>query len=249
MLIPTWVPGPKGKLKNVLARGGVLMGSSAGAEIQSSTLTRGSPGIGSHFIVVSLDPKYNVGFGLVPNTVYDAHIGSRERWTHLYEPLSLDTNLIGIGATESTAFVIRKSVMEVVGAGKVAVSTWENVKSCSAADSCYLTFEQGDFYDICARQVSPDGKPVRIAMSRLLENPVETFIYPGSLKAELILKHDFRGKDAELTIYNLRGNKLFQKKFTDQSEISFEHGILQSGLVVMSLSVGGNTYRQKILLR
>jgi len=70
------------EIKNVLARGGVLMGSSAGAEIQSSTLTRGSPGIGSHFIVVSLDPKYNVGFGLVPNTVYDAHIGSRERWTH-----------------------------------------------------------------------------------------------------------------------------------------------------------------------
>ncbi len=100
----------------VLARGGVIAGSSAGCSIQAQYMVRGNP-LGNAEIAVE---GYERGFGFLPGCGVDQHFLRRDRTDDLEKLVRLHPQVLGIGVDEGAAIVVTGSTMEVLG-GKVAV--------------------------------------------------------------------------------------------------------------------------------
>ena len=100
----------------VLARGGVIGGSSAGASIQSEYMPRGHP-LGN---TVMAAEGYERGFGFLPGCAVDQHFFARKRTADMTGLMKDYPQYLGIGIDESTAIVVTGSVAEVMGRSKVA---------------------------------------------------------------------------------------------------------------------------------
>lgn len=89
----------------LLARGGVIGGTSAGAAVMSEVMIRGG------------NPRAEVGpgFGFVRNAVVDQHFLRRSRFDRLYDVVAERPGLIGLGIDEGTALVIQGDRWSVVG--------------------------------------------------------------------------------------------------------------------------------------
>ena len=112
------------EIKALLARGGVVGGSSAGATIQGSYLVRGAPGDGKNpdgDNTIMMSPGHEMGFALLTNAAIDQHIITRHREADLDHVISAHPELLGIGIDESTATVVHGEQFEVIGASKVAI--------------------------------------------------------------------------------------------------------------------------------
>lgn len=96
---------------DVLRRGGVIGGSSAGATIQGEYLVRGHP-LGNQ---VMMAEGYERGFGFLPGVAIDQHFTQRGRQVDLIPVVQRHTKLIGIGIDEATALVVRGGKAEVIG--------------------------------------------------------------------------------------------------------------------------------------
>jgi len=131
---------------DVLARGGVIGGSSAGATIQGSYLARGAPE-GNQ---IMMSPGHEESFGFLKNSAIDQHIDTRNRWTDLYEIITAHPELLGIGISESTAIVVTKDIFEVIGPGKVAIHD-ARLTLAYGDTTHYSTLERGDWFDIVTR--------------------------------------------------------------------------------------------------
>lgn len=101
----------------VLARGGAIGGSSAGATIQGSYLVRGA----REGNTLMMAPGYEMGMGFLKNVAVDQHLLKRNRQEDLVPVVQKHTNLLGIGIDESTAIVVKKDQFEVIGESKVAI--------------------------------------------------------------------------------------------------------------------------------
>jgi cyanophycinase len=112
------------EIKALLARGGVVGGSSAGATIQGSYLVRGASGDaknpdGDNTIMMA--KGHEAGFGLLPNSAIDQHVITRHRENDLNSVMAVHHGLLGLGIDESTAVVVHGDAFEVIGASKVLV--------------------------------------------------------------------------------------------------------------------------------
>jgi len=96
---------------DVLRRGGVIGGSSAGATIQGEYLVRGHP-LGNR---VMMAEGYERGFGFLPGAAIDQHFTQRGRHPDLLQVVRQHPKLIGIGIDEATALVVSGSRAEVIG--------------------------------------------------------------------------------------------------------------------------------------
>ncbi len=97
------------ELMALLARGGVIGGTSAGTAIQTRTM-----------IQEGMDPPIMAtGFDFVPGAISDQHFLKRKRLPRLLRALALHPGLFGIGVDESTAAVVHGDELQVVGASKV----------------------------------------------------------------------------------------------------------------------------------
>lgn len=101
----------------VLARGGVIGGSSAGATIQADFLVRGNP-LGN---AEEWCEGYDQGFGFLPGCAVDQHFLVRNRTADLCDLVHRLPWLIGVGIDEGTAAIVRGGDLEVVGRSKVAI--------------------------------------------------------------------------------------------------------------------------------
>ena len=101
----------------VLARGGVIGGSSAGATIQGEFLVRGNP-LGN---TDEWCEGYDRGFGFLPGCAIDQHFVARHRTADLQGLITKLPQLIGLGIDEGTAAIVRGSELEVLGDSKIAV--------------------------------------------------------------------------------------------------------------------------------
>jgi cyanophycinase len=90
------------ELWNVLGRGGVIGGSSAGATIQGSYLVRGA----REGNTLMMAPGYEEGFGFLRNVAVDQHLLKRNRQEDLVAVVARHKRLLGIGIDESTAIVV-----------------------------------------------------------------------------------------------------------------------------------------------
>ena len=92
-------------IRRLLARGGVVGGTSAGAAVMSAVMIEGG------------DPKAQVGrgFGFETRAVMDQHFLARSRINRLLGVLADHPTLIGLGIDEGTAFVVEGDRWSVVG--------------------------------------------------------------------------------------------------------------------------------------
>lgn len=133
------------KLHELLNRGGVIGGSSAGASIQGSFLARGD--MSGNTIMISGDERHQKGFGFMKNTAIDQHIDTRDRWTDIQEIILEHPELLGIGISESTAIVVEGDEFEVIGAGDVAITT-EEIITGGGNNNSYLILSPGNSYNM-----------------------------------------------------------------------------------------------------
>jgi len=104
------------ELEALLARGGVIGGSSAGATIQGSYLARGDTKNNT-----TMMGDHEVGLGFIKNVAIDQHLLRRNRQFDLIEVIEARPELLGIGIDENTAIIVRGNQFEVMGAGYVAI--------------------------------------------------------------------------------------------------------------------------------
>jgi cyanophycinase len=112
------------EIKALLARGGVVGGSSAGATIQGSYLVRGAPAApgnpdGDNTIMMA--PGHENGFALLPNSAIDQHVIARHRESDLVPVIATHPKLLGIGIDQETAIVVHGDTFEVIGDSKVII--------------------------------------------------------------------------------------------------------------------------------
>jgi len=106
------------ELQNVLKRGGVVAGSSAGASILASYLVRGDPK-GAEIV---MSKGHEQGFGLLPNSAIDQHVSERGREDDLEPVIATHPELLGIGIDPDTVIVVHGEQFEVIGKGKVFIT-------------------------------------------------------------------------------------------------------------------------------
>ncbi len=99
----------------VLKRGGVIAGSSAGATIQGEFLVRGHP-LGN---MVMMADGYERGFAFLPGSAIDQHFAQRGRFPDLLPVVWRHSQMLGIGIDEGTALVVQGTQADVIGQSSV----------------------------------------------------------------------------------------------------------------------------------
>ncbi|HTI08849.1 MAG TPA: cyanophycinase [Puia sp.] len=131
---------------DVLARGGVIAGSSAGASIQGSFLWRGDTK-GAEVLI----GDHTQGLGFLKNSVIDQHLLKRNREFDLVGFIKAAPQLIGIGLDEATAIVVQKDTFQVVGKSYVVVYDYNTIVGNPSAPFFFLS--EGQKYDLKNRKV------------------------------------------------------------------------------------------------
>ncbi len=148
-------------LRDVLRRGGVIGGTSAGAAIMTEVMiTGGNP-----------EATLGTGFGFLPSAVADQHFTQRTRQPRLVGVLAKHPGLVGFGVDEATALVVHGSKgLEVLGRGRVNVITvlpgvpvdstlWREAPAVAAAASS----------DSATRASGKRASPPKVLQGNLIE--------------------------------------------------------------------------------
>jgi cyanophycinase len=133
------------RFHGVLARGGVIGGSSAGASIQSEYMPRGHP-LGN---TVMMAEGYERGFAFLPGVAVDQHFFARKRTADMTALIKAYPQFLGIGIDEGTAVVVTGSTAEVIGRSRVA---FYDARKQPDGDKDYEELTAGEKYDLKARQ-------------------------------------------------------------------------------------------------
>jgi cyanophycinase len=104
------------EILNLLDRGGVVGGSSAGASIQGSFLVRGDTKTN-----VIMMGDHQEGLSLISNCAIDQHLLALNRQFDIFEILEAHPELLGIGLDENTAIVVNGDEFEVIGQSYVVI--------------------------------------------------------------------------------------------------------------------------------
>lgn len=133
----------------VLGRGGVIGGTSAGASIQAEYLARGSP-YGNLEIMAT---GYERGLGFLKGVAIDQHFTQRRRHAEMSALMKALPQYLGIGIDEATALIVRGPVGEVVGQGSVYFYDTRRPIADGAKD--YEVVPAGGRYDMRERKIVP----------------------------------------------------------------------------------------------
>lgn len=139
------------ELHEVLRRGGVIGGSSAGASIQASYMVRGA----REGNTIVMAPGYEEGFGFIQGVAVDQHVSARNRQLDLQQVVKRYPDLLGLGLDEGTAIIVSGRRAEVVGRGKLFVHNGHD----PLRDAPYSTLLAGEILDLeSRRKVSANGE-------------------------------------------------------------------------------------------
>lgn len=161
---------------DVLSRGGVLAGSSAGASIQGSLLWRGDTK-GPQILL----GDHTQGLGFLKNSVIDQHVLKRNRQFDLVDVIRQAPELIGIGLDEATAVVVQRDSLEVIGKSYALIYDYNTIigkKSDAAADKendpasvgPFFFLSEGQKYDLRNRKVIQPERRERLRRSEPANN-------------------------------------------------------------------------------
>jgi cyanophycinase len=148
------------RFHDVIRRGGVIGGTSAGAAIMSRVMIAGG----------RETPRLATGFGFAPGLIVDQHFRKRNRQARLIEALRAQPGRIGVGIDEGTALVIHGTTAEVVGVSDVTSTLAEGAGRSSRTESLV----PGKSADLAVLS--------RAAMTRLpTESPIRPEVRNGTL--------------------------------------------------------------------
>jgi len=139
-------------MKCVLAKGGVIGGSSAGASIQGGYLARANPV--ANFDIMA--PGYERGLGFLPGVAIDQHFSQRGRQKDMTQLANRYPQLLGIGIDESTAIRVEGSVAEVVGRGKVFF--YDRQKDVIPGKDDFIALAAGQSFDLKRREIVEESE-------------------------------------------------------------------------------------------
>jgi cyanophycinase len=148
------------ELHRLLARGGVIGGTSAGASVMSSVMITGG----------QTQASVGEGFGLLPDVVIDQHFQNRNRQRRLLGVLENHPRCLGLGIDEQTAVVIQGHTFTVMGKANVSLCLppserdKESIKLLKSGDA-------GDLVELSKvvltrLKATPAAKPSRSQVSR-----------------------------------------------------------------------------------
>jgi cyanophycinase len=145
------------ELNNLLKRGGVIGGSSAGGAIMGSFLARGDTRAN-----LIIDGDHKVGFNFLRKSAIDVHLLERNRLFDMLEIRKKYPDLLGIGIDQATAIVVHKNEFEVIGNSCVAIydgTFWlpdnDSIINLAKDSERFYFLSKGDKYDLEKR------KPIR----------------------------------------------------------------------------------------
>jgi cyanophycinase len=133
----------------LLKRGGVIAGSSAGATIQGDYLCRG--GVFGNFEIMY--EGYERGLGFLPGVGIDQHFTQRKRFGDMTAFVKRYPQYLGIGIDEATAIIVKGSVAEVTGRGKVHF--YDAARPVEKGKPDYEAITSAGRYDLKARKSMP----------------------------------------------------------------------------------------------
>jgi cyanophycinase len=131
-------------MHEVLERGGVIGGSSAGASIQGDYMPRGDP-MGNTLMMAE---GYERGLGFLTGVAIDQHFSQRNRFADMALLKRTFPQVLGIGIDEGTCLVVMQSKAEVIGPGQVA---FYDRPIGSESLEAYTSVKQGAIYDLESR--------------------------------------------------------------------------------------------------
>jgi cyanophycinase len=132
------------RFHEVLARGGAIGGSSAGASIQSEYMPRGHP-LGNTVVCAE---GYEKGLCFLPGCAVDQHFFARKRTADMTGLMKRYPQFLGIGIDEGTAIVVSGSTAEVLGKSKVAFFDYSKKPE---GEKDFVEVVAGEKYDLKAR--------------------------------------------------------------------------------------------------
>lgn len=148
------------EFNNLLDRGGIIAGSSAGATIQGSYLARGDTK--ANTIMMG---DHEAGLGFMKNVAIDQHILARNRQFDLFEILDQKPELLGIGLDENTGILVKHNQFKVIGNHYVAIldgTRWsrerDTIYQLPTNSREFYFLKSGDKYDLQNRKVLIEKK-------------------------------------------------------------------------------------------
>lgn len=153
---------------DVLSRGGVIAGSSAGASIQGSFLWRGDTK-GPQILV----GDHTQGLGFLKNSAIDQHLLKRNRQFDLVDFIKKSPELIGIGLDEATSVIVQRDTLEVLGKSYAVIYDYNTIvgkgtshvnndkEDYTASSGPFIFLSEGQKYDLRNRKVleTPRKRP------------------------------------------------------------------------------------------
>lgn len=151
------------RVRELLARGGVVAGTSAGASMMSETMLVRGPSQESYRLG---DLHMAPGLGLVRDMIIDQHFAERGRIGRLLGAVAHNPRVLGVGIDEDTAAIIEGDQMSILGAGAVYVVDGEAVTHSNVAEGSreqalsmhdvrLHVLSEGDRFDLKRRRVRP----------------------------------------------------------------------------------------------
>jgi cyanophycinase len=170
---------------DVLARGGVIGGSSAGATILGEFLVRGAPS-NNNFIMYY--PGYERGFGYLRGVGVDQHVVARERLADYADSIMPRfPRLLGISEDEGTAWVIKGDTGTIIGRSKAFVY---NGNDKTDEGKPFLTLFPGDRYNLATRRVLHRASSESVVTPAFIDSLFAKYKNPDAGGATVLVAQD-----------------------------------------------------------
>jgi cyanophycinase len=157
-------------IHRLLARGGIVSGTSCGAAIMSDTM-----------ICRGYEPiEFGQGFGLYPRSIVDSHFTGRERAKRVGRAVLLYPDHLGVGIDEKSALVVHGHRMGVMGL--VGKSVWYHFADPAAGKVFRYRLGVGEAAEL--------GMPVCGADPRVLEECLRAIRPPDVFTAAELAESD-----------------------------------------------------------
>ena len=170
---------------DVLARGGVIGGSSAGASILGSYLVRGAPSNDNYIMSF---PGYEKGFGYLRGVGIDQHVVARERLADLADSvMPRHREILGISEDEGTAWVVQGDSAEIIGRDKAFVY---GGKDPTDPGKPFITLHPGDRYNLAARRVTHRAVTESEVTEKFVDSLFSAFAKPNAPAATVLVAED-----------------------------------------------------------
>ena len=144
------------EIQNLLDRGGVVGGSSAGASILGSFMVRGDTK-GNEAMI----GDHTVGMGFLKNAAIDQHVLRRNRQFDMLEVVEKHPELFTIGLDENTAIVVTGDEFEVIGQSYAIIYS---TKAVAVSSGRFYFMGAGDRFDMKERKATrraDDWRPLQ----------------------------------------------------------------------------------------